>query len=334
MIAFVAQNSRLVAVKKHEPRLAHGWALIRVRLAGICNTDLEILRGYHNFGGTVGHEFVGEVVSVNSRKKSEGKWVGRRVVGEINIACEGSGYGAPCGFCRRGIPTHCARRRVLGIAGHDGAFTEFLALPLLNLHRVPDSVPDESAVFTEPLAAACQILEQVPVKEFDRVAVLGDGKLAQLIARVLAAEGCDVSLFGKHLRKLALAHRARISTVLVGPARRHAPRQRACWPLVIEATGSPEGFAEAIQMVTPRGTLVLKSTFHGAANVETWPLVVNEVTLVGSRCGPFRRALDLLRSGRVDPRPLISRVFPLREAAAAIRYAARPGVLKVLLKQV
>jgi alcohol dehydrogenase len=334
MLAFIAKTGCLVAVKKPQPRLAHGWALIRVRLAGICNTDLEILRGYHNFHGTVGHEFVGEVVEVKSRKRSEGKWVGRRVVGEINIACEGLGYSAPCSYCRRGIPTHCARRRVLGIVGHDGAFAEFLALPLVNLHRVPDSVADEAAVFTEPLAAACQILEQVQAREFERVAVLGDGKLAQLIARVLAAEGCNVSLFGKHLRKLALAHRARITTLLLGPARRHVPRPPARWPLVVEATGSPEGFAEAIQMVAPRGTLVLKSTFHGATHVETWPLVVNEVTLVGSRCGPFRRALDLLRSGRVDPRPLISRVFPLREAAAAIRYAARPGVVKVLLKQV
>jgi alcohol dehydrogenase len=333
MLAFVAKNGRLVAIKKPEPRIPPGWALLRVRLAGICNTDLEILRGYHNFQGTLGHEFVGEVISVGSSRKTEDcRWLGRRVVGEINISCAGLGHLPPCSYCRRGIPTHCARRRVLGIVAHDGAFAEFLALPLVNLHRVPDRIPDEAAIFTEPLAAACQILEQVPVKKFEKVAILGDGKLAQLIARVLAAEGCDVTLFGKHARKLALARKARVATVLVNPARR-APRRHARWPLVVEATGSPEGFGRAIQMVAPRGTLVLKSSFHGAAKVETWPIVVNEVTLVGSRCGPFRRALSLLRSGRVDPRPLISRVFPLRDAPAAMRYSARPGVLKVLLER-
>jgi alcohol dehydrogenase len=331
MLAFLAKHGRLVAVTKPRPRLPRGWALVRVRLAGICNTDLEILRGYHHFRGTPGHEFVGEIVEVNARTRADRRWIGRRVVGEINISCAGLARRPACDYCRRGIPTHCARRRVLGIVSHDGAFAEYLALPLVNLHRVPARVPDEAAVFTEPLAAACQIGEQVRLKKFGRVAVLGDGKLAQLIARVLAAGGCDVTLFGKHLEKLALARGARISTVLVNPARRPA-RNAARWRMVVEATGSPDGFARAVEMVAPRSTLVLKSTFHGATEVETWPLVVHEVTLVGSRCGPFRRALDLLRTRRVDPRLLISRAFPLCEADKAIRFAARPGVLKVLLR--
>jgi len=196
---------------------------------------------------------------------------------------------------------------------------------------VPPGVTDEQAVFTEPLAAACEILEQVPVARRSEAAVLGDGKLAQLIAQVLRAAGARVVMYGKHAGKLALARRAGISTVRVGSGRVGRGRPQA-YPLVIEATGSPSGLARARQLTAPRGTLVLKSTFHGAAPVETWPIVVHELTLVGSRCGPFPPALKLLRSGRVDPRPLVSRIFPLREAPAAIRSAQRRGVLKVLLK--
>ena len=260
------------------------------------------------------------------------KWLGRRVVGEINIACASLARRAPCDFCRRGIPTHCRHRRVLGIVAHDGAFAEYLCLPLRNLRAVPARIADEQAVFTEPLAAACEILEQVRVGEHREAAVLGDGKLAQLIARVLRSAGVRVVMFGKHAAKLALARRAGISTLRVSSSRRSKAAGRQKYSLVVEATGSPAGFAQAQQLTAPRGTLVLKSTFHGAAPVETWPIVVHELTLVGSRCGPFPRALELLRSGRVDPRPLIARVFPLREAPTAIRYAERPGVLKVLLK--
>jgi alcohol dehydrogenase len=335
MLSFVVHQGRLKPVEKPLPRLRPGWALVRVRLAGICNTDLEILRGYHHFRGTPGHEFVGEVVearAASSRGKSEtARWVGRRVVGEINIACAARGARL-CRFCRRGIPTHCLRRRVLGIAGHDGAFAEYLALPLRNLHRVPAGVADEQAVFTEPLAAACEILEQVRVENYREAAVLGDGKLAQLIARVLRAAGLRVVMFGKHANKLALARRAGVSAVRVGSDREGARSVERRYSLVVEATGSPSGFARAQQLTAPRGTLVLKSTFHGAAPVETWPIVVHELTLVGSRCGPFPPALRLLRSGRVDPRPLVARVFPLRDAPAAIRYAQKPGVLKVLLR--
>ncbi|HMD31556.1 MAG TPA: alcohol dehydrogenase catalytic domain-containing protein [Candidatus Acidoferrales bacterium] len=319
------------------PRVPPGWALVRVRLAGICNTDLEILRGYHNFQGTLGHEFVGEVVRCGgagaARGRAEARWLGDRVVGEINIGCRGLGLRPLCAFCRRGMPTHCARRRVLGIVNQDGAFAEFLALPLVNLHRVPGGVPDESAVFTEPLAAACQILAQVRIPAGAPVAVLGDGKLGQLIVRVLAAADARVTLIGRHREKLALASGRRVSTALLrrgeGVGTEKDGRR---FPFVVDATGSPEGIALALRLTEPRGTLVLKSTFHGTARVATWPIVVEEMTVVGSRCGPFTRALALLRSGEVDPRPLIARVFPLRDAADAIREARRAGVLKVLLK--
>ena len=308
------------------PRLKPGSALIRVRLAGICNTDIEILRGYHNFQGTLGHEFVGDVVRVASAKDKN--WVGRHVVGEINLACAGLGFRKPCAYCRRGIPTHCARRRVLGIIGHDGAFAEYLALPIVNLHRVPAGVLDEAAVFTEPLAAACEILEQVNIRAHRDAAVIGDGKLAQLIARVLRAAGLRVVMIGKHASKLRLAHLADVATLKVSSPRAQRSNQ---FSLTVEATGSPSGLALAQRITVPRGTVVLKSTFHGAAEVETWPIVVKELTVIGSRCGPFPRALALLRSGRVDPRPMVSRIFSLKDAANAIRYAQQPGVMKVLL---
>ncbi len=327
MLAAITRRNRVAVVQKPLPRLRPGWALVRVRLAGICNTDIEILRGYHNFHGTLGHEFVGEVVRV-ARGKDQ-NWVGRRVVGEINLACAGLGFHKPCTYCRRGIPTHCARRRVLGILGHDGAFAEYLALPVVNLHRVPAGIPDEAAVFAEPLAAACEILEQVDIRAHRAAVVIGDGKLAQLCVRVLCAAGLQVTMIGKHEGKLRLARLARIATVKVTSPRARRSNQ---FSLTVEATGSPSGLALAQRITVPRGTVILKSTFHGAANVETWPIVVKELTVIGSRCGPFPRALALLRSGRVDPRPLISRVFPLKDAAKAIRYAQQPGVMKVLLR--
>ncbi len=327
MLAIVNRRNRIVLARKPLPRLQAGWALVRVRLAGICNTDIEILRGYHNFHGTLGHEFVGEVVRVASPR--DAKWAGKRVVGEINLSCAGLGFSKPCAYCRRGIPTQCERRRVLGIIGHDGAFAEYLALPIVNLHRVPAGIPDEAAVFTEPLAAACEILEQVNIREHREAAVIGDGKLAQLIAQVLQASGLRVVMIGKHASKLRLARVANIETLKL--ASRSARRADA-FTLTVEATGSSSGLALAQKITAPRGTLVLKSTFHGAADVETWPIVVKELTVIGSRCGPFPRALKLLSSKRVDPQPLISRIFPLSAAAEAIRYAQRRGVMKVLLR--
>ena len=333
MLAARVKNRRLVLVQQAMPKVLAGWALVRVRLAGICNTDLEILRGYHNFHGTLGHEFVGEVVrcggSAAARRRDEGRWRGRRVVGEINLTCRGLAKRPLCDFCKRDLSSHCTRRHVLGIVNHDGAFAEFLTLPLINLHRVPEEVSDELAVFTEPVAAACRILEQVRIPSGARVAVLGDGKLGQLIARVLAAAGAGVTLYGRHREKLALAESHRVATVLLKRGANHTAQR---FPYVVDATGSPEGLAAAIQLAEPRGILVLKSTFHGTARMETWPIVVDEMTVVGSRCGPFNRALALLRSGKVDPRRLITRVYHLSEAKAAVREAAAKGVMKILLK--
>lgn len=333
MLSFVVRHKRLVPRTKPLPRLRPGWALVRVRLAGICNTDVEILRGYHHFRGTPGHEFVGQVANVaGASQREKARWLRRRVVGEINISCASLGFRQVCGFCRRGILTHCERRRVLGIVAHDGAFAEYLKLPLANLHRVPKSVSDEQAVFIEPIAAACEILNQISLRQHHEVAVLGDGKLAQLIARVFRTGGFRVTLYGKHASKLALAKQAGIAAIRVRGDARDLRAVRRNFPLVVEATGSPSGFALAQHLTAPRGTLVLKSTFYGAARMETWPVVVKEINVIGSRCGPFRRALDLLRKKKMDPRPLITRVFPLKDAPKAIRFAQQPGVMKVLLR--
>ena len=335
MLTFVARNRGLSAVRKPVPRLRRGWALVRMRLAGICNTDVEILRGYHTFRGTPGHEFVGEVVDVRGvGSHAKNYWLGRRVAGEINIACSALGFRRPCEFCRRGLKTHCARRKVLGIVAHDGAFAEFLALPIENLHAIPNTVSDEEAVFVEPLAAACEILAQLRVSAFRKAAVLGDGKLAQLIAMVLISAGLPVVMFGKHSEKLALARRNGIKTGLLRSNAKGFKSRAAKekFPLVVDATGSPTGLALGIALTEPRGTLVLKSTFHGVAPIESWPIVVNEITMLGSRCGPFAKAIALLRAKLVDPRPLIARTFPMSEASQAIIFAQKKGILKVLLK--
>lgn len=333
MLAFSVSQGKLRSQPKPLPKLRSGWALVRVRLAGICNTDVEILRGYHAFRGTPGHEFVGEVADVHGVSGSVKKqWMGRRVVGEINVSCPAYGYRPVCDFCRRGWKKHCARRTVLGIVAHDGAFAECLALPLENLHAVPDSVSDEQAVFVEPLAAACEILEQVNTRKPREAAVLGDGKLAQLTALFLRTQVPRVVMFGKHEKKLSLARRAGITTKKVRGNTSDLKHVKESYGLLVEATGSPSGFALAQRMTEPCGTLVLKSTFHGAAPMETWPIVVKEITVIGSRCGPFDKAIALLRSGKIDPRPLITRTFPMSEAPAAIRIAQKPGVLKVLLK--
>jgi len=333
MISFRVKGKRLVETQNSLPRLLPGWALVRVRMAGICNTDVEILRGYHNFRGAPGHEFVGEVQEVAGISAAvKQQWIGKRVAGEINIACRALGIRPVCRFCKRGLTRHCERRKVLGIVAQDGAFAEYLALPIENLHAIADSITDEMAVFVEPLAAACEILGQINVKQFREAAVLGDGKLAQLIARVLRTALPGVVMYGKHSEKLALARRARIETKLVRGDTSDLKRVKESFALLVEATGSPTGLALAQQMTEPHGTLVLKSTFHGAAPFETWPIVVKELTLVGSRCGPFDKAIALLQSGKVDPRPLITRIYPLNDAQEAVRYAQKRGVMKVLLK--
>jgi len=333
LLTFQVQNKKLVAAEKELPKPRKGWALLRTRLAGICNTDVEILRGYHAFRGVPGHEFVAEVVDVHGVSDAvKKKWIGHRVTGDINVSCSAYGYKPVCDFCRRGLKTHCSRRTVLGIVNHDGAFAEYFALPLENLHIVPEGVTDEQAVFVEPLAAACQILSQVNVKQFRSAAVLGDGKLAQLIAMVLRTALPRVVMYGKHESKLALARRSGMQTKKVRGNESDLEHIKDNFALLVEATGSPSGFALAQQMTEPRGTLILKSTFHGAAPIETWPIVVKEIMVVGSRCGPFDEAIKLLRNGKVDPTPLITRTFALADASKAIQFAQQRGVMKVLLK--
>jgi threonine dehydrogenase-like Zn-dependent dehydrogenase len=333
VLAFQVEKGKLCSKERPAPRLRADWALIHVRLAGICNTDVEILRGYHNFQGTPGHEFVGEVVDVAGVSAGlRKKWLGQRVCGEINISCKALGRRQVCDFCRRGLKAHCANRAVLGILGHPGAYAEYLTLPLENLHVVPDAVSDEQAVFVEPLAAACEILEQVDAKQFREAAVLGDGKLAQLIARVLRTAIPHVLIYGKHAKKLAVARRAGIATKKVRGDAADLKHVKQAYRLVVEATGSPTGFALAVQMTEARGTLVLKSTFHGSAPVQTWPMVVKEISVIGSRCGPFDKAIALLRTRKVDPSQLVTRIFPLAEAEKAMVFAQKPGVMKVLLK--
>ncbi|HKW32374.1 MAG TPA: alcohol dehydrogenase catalytic domain-containing protein [Candidatus Acidoferrum sp.] len=252
MLAFQVHKGQLRLTEKPGPKLRPGWGLVRVRLAGICNTDVEILRGYHNFRGTPGHEFVGKVAEVAGVAAGVRKqWIGRRVCGEINVTCSAYDYKPLCKFCKRGLRTHCARRTVLGIVAHDGAFAEYLALPLGSLHLVPDSVSDEQAVFVEPLAAACEILEQVDARKSRSAAVLGDGKLAQLIARVLRTAIKRVVMYGKHEKKLALARHAGIETKKVRGDASDLKRIKENYGLLVEATGSPSGLALAQQMTEP-----------------------------------------------------------------------------------
>ncbi len=299
------------------PRPAGGEALVRVLLAGICATDLELFRGYMDFRGVPGHEFVGVV-----EEGPDPALTGRRVVGEINVPC------GACARCRAGMPRHCATRSVLGIRDRDGAFAEALVLPVANLHPVPDGVPDEAAVFTEPLAAAARILEQVDLAVPGPVVVLGAGRLGLLVAAVLArAAPGRVAVVGRHRRGLELARRwGAVAT----HASRFRPRGEAA--VVVEATGSAAGLSTALAAVRPMGTVVLKTTVAGPHRVDLAPVVIDEVRVVGSRCGPFAPALDLLAHGSVDPRPMIDAVLPLDEAVPALERAARPGALKVLLR--
>lgn len=294
---------------------AEGEVLVRVRLSGICGTDLELVRGYYPYTGIIGHEFVGEVAEA-----PDSSLTGMRVVGEINDAC------GACAMCRRGHRTHCERRTVLGIVSRDGAHAEYVRVPAANVHVVPDSVTDEAAVFAEPLAAACEILEQVHVRPGDRVLLVGAGRLGQLIARVLALTGAHLRVVARHVRQAELLARAGVECVAGEKA------GERCWDVVVEATGSPSGLEFARRALRPRGTLVLKSTYRGEVTLDLAPFVVDELTIVGSRCGPFAPALDLLATGRVDPVPLIEARYPLERAAEAMEAATRPGAMKVLLE--
>mgnify|MGYP000896339691 CR=1 FL=1 len=297
------------------PTVSPGFALLRLRVAGICNTDLELQRGYYGFEGVPGHEFVADVVEAD-----DSAWVERRVVGEINLAC------GNCGWCERGLGRHCPARRVLGIVNHAGAFAEYFTLPIANLHAVPESMADEVAVFTEPVAAACEILEQTEVKPGTRVAVLGDGKLGLLIAMVLRLHGAEVDLYGRHPEKKAIAAELGVRPCKAGES------GGAKYPLVVDATGSEEGLAAAIALSEARGTVVMKSTVARPVSVDMASVIVPEITLLGSRCGRFEDALPLLSSGRMPVERLIQAVYPLGEASAAFAHASRKGTLKILLR--
>lgn len=315
MIAVHIENKQVAIRAKPRPRRPKGYALIRLLCGGICNTDLELQRGYYKFRGTPGHEFVGKVVAADNVRL-----VGRRVVGEINLPC------GRCPWCKRGLGRHCPARTVLGIVRQPGAFSDFFLLPEQNLHPLPESIPTESAVFAEPLAAACEILEQVRIPRQDSVAVMGDGKLGLLIAQVLHLYGAKIHLYGRHEKKLQIAEEAGIAT---RSAQRHLPVAAYDW--VVEATGAQTGLSQAIQMVRPRGTIILKSTVHGSVDVDTAPVIVNEITLIGSRCGPFGPALQLLESGAIQVEKMISARFPLSEAPRAFAEAASKDAIKVLL---
>jgi len=305
------------------PQPSPGEALIRVRLAGVCATDIELMHGYKGgFAGVLGHEFVGEVVAA----PADPAWVGRRVVGEINVGC------GECSLCRRGLGKHCRQRTSLGIIGRDGVFAEYTTLPIANLHEVPPALADEQAVFTEPLAAAFEMLEQVPISPGQRVYVLGDGRLGLLCGLVLAQTGCDLTVIGRHAAKLALLAERGLRTVVVTPENL-AGLGRTPADIVVEATGAQDGFNDALRLVRPLGTVLLKSTYADTlASFDLSQLVVDEITIVGSRCGPFPAALAALAGDDFDLRALISAEHALDDGLAAIALAGQKGILKVLIR--
>jgi threonine dehydrogenase-like Zn-dependent dehydrogenase len=315
-LRFVRKKLRLdeVEIPKKESE-----TLVRVIKSGICNTDLEIIRGYAGFEGTIGHEFVGVV------EKSDEKLelIGKRVVGEINVGC------GKCAVCQTGDSRHCPDRTVLGIHKRDGAHAEFLTLPAKNLLEVPKNIEDEEAVFVEPLAAACSITEQVEVLPETKVAIVGDGKLGLLCAMTLALISKDVVLVGKYREKLKIAEKNGIESLLIGEIKEKINRR---FDIVVEASGSKSGLLTSLELVKPRGKLVLKSTFHGKTSLEMWKIVVGEISVVGSRCGKFSPALQLLSQKKISVRDLVSEEFPLSKGLEAIEKARQKGILKVLLK--
>jgi threonine dehydrogenase-like Zn-dependent dehydrogenase len=318
MRALRVEAGELTLAEIAAPR-ADGEAVVALTTSGICNTDIEIARGYAGFSGTLGHEFVGVVEHDGGGPIPRGA----RVVGEINAGC------GACDRCARGDSRHCKTRTVLGIVGRDGAHADLLRLPARNLLRVPDAITDAQAVFVEPLAAACGVLERCPMEAGTRVAVIGDGKLGLLCAMVLAANGLRPLLVGKHQEKLAIARRRDIETASIDEARKRGH----AFDVVVEASGNASGFELALDLLEPQGTLVLKSTFHGETKISASRVVVDEIRVVGSRCGRFAPALDLLARGAVDVGSLVSEVLPLDRALDAMKLATRDGVLKVLLEE-
>jgi len=315
MLALVFDGKKAVLHEDYpSPRRASGEALIAVRMAGVCRTDLELLNGYMDFRGVMGHEFVGDVA------EGPRKWLGKRIVADINCVC------GRCDMCRRGLANHCRNRTVIGIDGRDGAFAQYIAVPVRNLHEVPDAVSDAEAVFVEPLAAAFQVAHQIKFYSAEKVVVLGDGRLGQLIVRVLKLSAAKPLLVGRHAAKLEAAEKQGIQTAL---ADRFVPRNDA--DVVVDATGTGDGFKLAMRAVRPRGTIVLKSTFADEGGMNLTPLVINEVTVMGSRCGPFSDALNALAAGEVDVSALISGQFSLHEAASALDFCRKSDTIKVLI---
>ena len=316
MKALVFRNNKLgIQPDFPEPAAGANEALIRVLLAGICATDLEIVKGYMGFEGIPGHEFVGVV-----EKCADKNWLGKRVVGSINIACR------QCTPCFQQGPEHCPERSVLGIFQRNGAFARYLTLPTVNLHKVPDAVADNNAVFTEPLAAALRIADQVAIRPTAKTAVVGPGRLGLLIGQVLSLNGTRVTMFGRSESSLALAEELGLRT---RPVNRAGDDE---FDFVVEATGNPEGFTSSLRIVRPRGTIILKSTFAGNGAIDLTKVVVGEINLVGSRCGPFAPALRLLASGKIKTAPLVEEIYPLERGLTAFEHAARPGAGKVLLR--
>src|SRR5207302_4288489 len=331
MRALVRRNTSLVLDRHHlMPTPLDGEALIRVLQAGICNTDLEIIRGYMEFQGVLGHEFVGIVEEVLDKSgiPSASPLIGKRVVGEINAAC----HRPDCFSCQHNMPTHCPNRTTLGIVNRDGALAEYLTLPIENLHRVPDNVSDEEAVFVEPLAANFEILEQVHLKPTDSVVILGDGKMGQLAAQVLTLSGCEVVMVGKHEEKLALAEKRGVRTYVLAGAQGFTLENGRRVDMVVECTGSAQGLEMALRLVRPRGTIILKSTVADKSTLHLAPIVIDEIRVQGSRCGPFAPALRALSQKHIDVRPLISARYTLDEVLAAFQHAGQRGVLKVLVR--
>lgn len=319
MKALLLKNNKLMLSCNYPtPLAAEGEALVRVLCTGICATDLEIIKGYMAYDGILGHEFSGIVEECTDKSL-----VGKRVTGEINIAC------GKCACCKTGLERHCPERSVLGIFGKDGAFAEYLTLPVKNLHLIPHSLSDEEAVFIEPVAAAFEILEQVTISANSRICIIGDGRLGLITAQVLATTGCRLTVEGRHEEKLALVKARGIET-RISPGLNS--EEGDLFDIIIECTGSTSGLKRAMELVKPKGTVVLKTTVAGESRLDFNQLVINEITLIGSRCGPFKPAIKALAEKKIEVEPLISKVFSLDEGIEAIHYAAQKGVLKVLLK--
>src|SRR5574344_922929 len=313
-------KEKLELIKDYQnPKLKENEALIKVTMMGICNTDFEITKGYMGYNGILGHEFVGIVENVENPKDKN--WIGKRVVGEINCGC------GVCDWCKKGLSRHCFNRTTLGIWQKDGCFSELTTLPVSNLLEVPQNVSDEEAVFVEPLAAALEILEQKHIQPIEKVAVLGDGKLGLTIAIALNASNLDVILIGKHQNKLDIAKNQGVKTKLLNEI-----KQEPIFDVVIEATGSISGFETSMALTKPRGTLVLKSTIAASKEFNLAPIVINEITVLGSRCGQFAPALRLLASKRIEVNPMISKIYDFDDAIEAFEANKQKDTIKILMK--